>query len=151
MLTTFIFYQERAMEIKFKKLHPDAVIPTRAHPSDAGADLTAISATETPQYIQYGTGIALQLPEGYSALIFPRSSISKMDLSLCNSIGLIDQAYTGELLLRFRRTSTEEKTYAIGDRIGQLVILPIPTPTFTEITTLDTTDRGAGGFGSTDA
>lgn len=80
------------MNINFKKLDPQAVTPTKAHPTDAGFDLTAISINKniTDSYIEYDTGIAIEIPKGHVGLLFPRSSISKYDLALCNSVGVID-------------------------------------------------------------
>lgn len=91
------------INIKFKKFSDKAVIPTKAHPTDAGFDMVAVSKEETDQYISYKTDIALELPEGYCALLFPRSSVSKYDLSLCNSIGLIDQGFHGNIEFRYRK------------------------------------------------
>lgn len=137
--------------IKFKKLIPEAVVPTRANPTDAGADLTATSVNITDSYIEYGTGIAIELPANHCGLIFPRSSISKLDLSLCNAIGLIDEPFRGELKLRFNTTKPYgNNVYKVGERIGQLVVLPLPTVTFEEVEELSNTDRGEGGFGSSD-
>lgn len=137
--------------VKFKKLMPEAVIPTRANPTDAGADLTATSVKITDSYIEYGTGIAIQLPENHCGLIFPRSSISNYDLKLCNSVGVIDEAFRGEILLRFNTTKPYgNKGYQVGDRIGQLVIIPLPEITFEEVEELNDTERGNGGFGSSD-
>lgn len=79
-----------SINVNFKKLSDKAVIPTKAHTSDVGFDMVAVSKEETEQYISYKTDIAIDLPEGYCAFLFPRSSVSKYDLSLCNSIGLID-------------------------------------------------------------
>ena len=93
------------MNIKVKKLHPDAVLPKRAHSSDAGYDLTAIDdgvPSKDGKYIEYNTGIAIELPDGYHSLLHPRSSISKYDLVLANSIGLIDNSYRGALMCRFK-------------------------------------------------
>jgi dUTP pyrophosphatase len=136
--------------VKFKKLVPEAVMPTRAHATDAGADLVAVSVNITDSYIEYGTGIAIELPSGHCGLLFPRSSISKMDLSLCNSIGLVDEAYVGEIMLRFNTIKPYgNNVYKVGDKVGQLVVIPLPEVTFEEVEELTSTDRGEGGFGST--
>jgi len=137
------------MEIlKFKKLHPEAKAPTRAHSNDAGADLVATSMTITKDYIEYGTGIAIQLGDKEAGLLMPRSSISKYDLLLCNSIGLIDSGYLGELKFRFKPTKDAPNIYGVGDKIGQLVIIPVSLPFFIEITDLGKSDRSDGAFGS---
>ena len=145
------------MEVKIKKLFPGAIIPSYAHEGDAGMDLVAFSKDSSdPHYIEYGTGIAISIPKGYMGLIFPRSSISKYDLQLCNSIGLIDEGYIGELKLRFRRIKRNVPEgirmcdqYNVGDKIGQLLILPCPRIEFREVEELSKTERGDGGFGST--
>lgn len=169
------------VEVKFKKLVENAVIPTKAHPTDVGFDLTATKVNVTENYVEYETGIALQLPVGYCALLFPRSSNSKKDLLLANSVGLVDNGYIGELKLRFKRIMMpvmqevmiapptgdiltdarntrkvpglayrDDHIYKVGDKIGQLVIMPYPEVTLTETNELYETDRGDGGFGSTD-
>lgn len=139
------------VDVKIRKVHPDAVLPKRAHPTDAGMDVTAISMEMTEDYIEYDTGLQFQLPAGYVMLIFPRSSNSKKDLLLCNSVGVLDAGYTGNLKFRFKLTTEgyTEKIYNPGDKIGQIVILPYPEINFIETEEFDETDRGTGGFGST--
>ena len=137
------------MNIKIKKLNSNAVIPFRAHFGDAGMDITATSVIETEDYVEYGTGLAFEMNPGYMMLIFPRSSNSKKDLLLCNSVGILDSSYRGELKLRFKRTKQSDKTYSVGDKVGQIVILPYPEINFIEVNELSETDRGEGGFGST--
>lgn len=137
------------MKVRFKKLVPEAVIPTKAHPTDAGFDLTCIRAVYSRDWISYSTGIAVEIPEGYVGLIFPRSSIYKKDLLLSNSVGVIDSGYRGEVMFKFRYVGTEGKTYEVGDRIGQLIILPYPEIEFEETNELSDSDRGTGGYGST--
>lgn len=163
------------MKVKIKKLSENAVIPQYAKPGDAGMDVTATSIKVTNDYIEYGTGLAFEVPEGYVMLIFPRSSVSKYDLSLANSVGVLDSSYRGELKLRFKRNyyikhfgdnKTLEKSaferyispremlicdklYKVGDRIGQIMILPYPIIEFEETDELSETERGIGGFGST--
>ena len=141
------------MEVKIKKLHPDAVVPTYAHIGDAGMDVTAVSVNVTDDYVEYDTGLAFEVPEGCVMLIFPRSSNSKKDLLLCNSVGVLDCIYRGPLKLRFKLmqpkySSQDHKIYGVGDRVGQIMILPYPTIQFKEVEELSDTDRGEGGFGS---
>jgi len=137
------------LKVKFKKLHDKAVIPTIANPGDAGSDLTATSIEhELNSIIRYGTGIAIEIPIGYVGLIYPRSSIYKKQLVLSNCVGVIDSGYRGELMLRFWG-DREAEIYKVGDRIGQLVIMPIPSVEFEEVEELEDTERGEGGFGST--
>jgi len=142
------------MKIKIKKLHPDAQIPAYAKAGDAGMDLTAITKTwDEFDNVVYGTGIAIEIPEGYVVLLFPRSSNAKKRTLLSNSVGIIDSGYVGELIFKFKvidKLFSNSSTYAIGDRIGQLIVLPYPKVEFEEIYELSITDRGHGGFGSTD-
>ena len=92
------------MEIKIKKLDKNAVIPKYSKYGDAGMDLVATSVDYSNEYyIEYGTGLAIEIPEGYVGYVFPRSSNSKYDLQLCNSVGIIDSGYRGEIKLRYRR------------------------------------------------
>ena len=139
--------------VKFKKLVPEAVIPSYAKMGDAGLDLTATSKEwdEEKQLVVMGTGLAMEIPEGYVGLIFPRSSICKTPLSLANCVGVIDSGYRGEVKFMFRPGDRPRKNYEIGDRIGQLIIMPFPTVLPVEATELSDTARGAGGFGSSGA
>ena len=169
------------LKVKIKRLSDNAVIPTYAHATDAGMDLVATSKT-IDEYgnVVYGTGIALEIPEGYVGLVFPRSSNSKKHLLLTNSVGVLDSGYRGEvtfkyrppmavcykklkdrlvrLLLGARRTAKYREVdtetwhlfeYEVGDRIGQLIILPYPKVEFDETDELSASDRGTGGYGST--
>lgn len=144
------------MDVKICKLSEDAVIPTYAHPGDAGMDVVATSVNITEDYIEYGTGLSFEVPEGYCMLIFPRSSNSKKDLILANSVGILDSTYRGELKLRFKKCYqpviyglVARTVYNVGDKIGQIMILPYPQINFTEVDSLSETERGDGGFGST--
>lgn len=137
------------MKVKFKKLVKDAVIPTYAHTTDAGMDLTATSMTINNGIVTYGTGIAMEIPVGYVGLVFPRSSIYKINLQLTNSVGVIDSGYRGEIMFKYRITDNEPPKYEVGDRIGQIIILPYPKIEFDEILELSDSDRNTGGYGST--
>lgn len=138
------------MKVRFKRLHPDAVIPKYAKPGDAGVDLTAISVDWNPNgYYSYDTGLAVEIPEGYVGLIFPRSSIYKTDLKLSNSVGVIDSGYRGSIKANFYYDDFDTTTpYKVGDRIMQLIILPYPQIELEEVDELSDTSRGSGGFGS---
>ena len=138
------------LEIKFKKLVETAKMPTKAHPTDAGADLTAVSRewNEELKCWVYVTGIATEIPEGYVGLIFPRSSIRKYTLAQCNAVGVIDSSYRGEIMVSYKLTSDVEKIYNIGDKIAQLIILPYPEVSYIEVESLSETDRGENGHGS---
>ena len=139
------------MKTYIKKLHPNAVIPTYAKDGDAGMDLIATSIIgEEPFQITYGLGIALEIPKGFVGLVFPRSSIRKTDLSLTNCVGVIDSGYRGELQATFRKhKGVASTTYAVGDRVAQIMIIPHPEIEFEEVAELSNTERGEGGFGST--
>lgn len=149
--------------VKFKKLHPDAQLPTRAKSGDAGMDIVAVDSgtiSEDGSQIVYSTGLAMELPPGHVGLLFPRSSICKTSLQLSNSVGVIDEGYRGEMKAVFNRrqyfiplkssiNQANETSYKAGDRIVQLVVLPIPQITTEWAEELSTTERGEGGFGST--
>lgn len=158
------------MQVKFKKLHPDAVIPKYAKEGDCGLDLTAISYKyENGRHI-YDTGLAVEVPEYYVGLIYPRSSICKYDLRLSNCVGVLDQNFRGSIKFFFENDSMEynggpknlldengevwaiaqksKRIYQPGDRIGQLIIQPCPKIEPTEVTELSETVRGSQGFGS---
>jgi dUTP pyrophosphatase len=140
------------MQVKVKKLHPDAVIPSYSKAGDAAMDLTAISVTKDEHgNAVYGTGLAIEIPEGHVGLIFPRSSNSKTDLYLTNHVGVIDSGYRGEIMFKYRsiRGLLDAKIYAKNERVGQLMILPYPQIELVESDTLSETERGEGGFGST--
>ena len=137
------------LKIKFKKMNPNAVIPKRGTIGAAGFDLTAIGLEVTETTLKYDTGIAVEIPPGYVGLVFPRSSICKTGLSLANSVGVIDSDYRGSISFVFYKGPTWIEPYSYGDRIGQLVIMPIPEVEFVEAEELSETERGEGGYGST--
>ena len=144
------------MDVKFKKLHDDAKIPSYAHDTDAGLDLTAVSFTQefdksNKLVLVYHTGLAVEIPEGYVGLIFMRSSISNKSISLTNAVAVIDSGYRGELLLKYKITTDSLPTiYQPGEKIGQLIIIPYPKINPIEVEELSGSDRNEGGFGSTD-
>lgn len=162
------------MKVKIKKLHPDAVIPAYAKTGDAGMDLTAVTF-DVDEFgnMCYGTGLAFEIPEGYVGLVFPRSSIYKSNLNLSNSVGVIDSGYRGEVSfkfnvihnvsswLKFKWQKLFKKDpmnvpvmtlgfnkYKVGDRIGQIIIMPYPQIEFEEVQELSETERGTKGYGS---
>lgn len=136
------------MKIKIKKLSENAVIPTYAKNGDAGMDITATSVEEAELYISYGTGLAFEIPEGYVGLLFQRSSVSKTALSLANAVGVLDSGYRGEVSYRFKKV-LNGPVYKVGDKIGQIMILPYPKIELEEVTELSSSERGSGGYGST--
>lgn len=157
------------MEVKFKKLHPDAVTPSYAKEGDAGLDLVAVSSKVDNDTLTHElcTGIAVEIPAGFVGLLFPRSSITKTGVRLGNAVGVIDSGYRGEIKFKFDMSpisilkvsleSVNHKeaedlpvthAYEPYDKIGQLVIVPIPTISLKEVTELSGSERGDGGFGS---
>jgi dUTP pyrophosphatase len=138
-------------KVKIKRLHKDSIIPSYSKIGDAGLDLVATSKFyDDFDNVCYGTGLAIEIPEGYVGLLFPRSSISKTDLTLRNSVGIIDSSYRGEIVLKFNNILMSScEPYNVKERIGQLIIMPYPTIEFKEVEELSTTERGAQGFGST--
>lgn len=139
------------LKVNVKKLNSDAVIPAYAKEGDAGLDLVAISKERKGDIITYGTGLAFEIPKGHVGYIFPRSSISKKAVRLANSVGVIDSGYRGEVKFKFDNTYPEgnQEEYTIGDRVGQLIIMPIPYVELIETEKLSDSNRGEGGFGST--
>lgn len=190
------YLKVKKMKVKVKKLRKDAVLPSKAHPTDAGFDLTAVSRVfDAEGNVTYGFGLAFEIPEGYVGLIFPRSSICRKDLALSNAVAVIDAHYRGEVTAKFKPTlsvATDKRIgkdefdwygtddidfgdsfvsfngrkkcypdvtqdcapfpprfYAVGERIAQMIIMPIPQIEFEEADELSSTDRGANGYGST--
>lgn len=138
------------MKVKIKKLDERATVPKYAKDGDAGLDLTAITRTSSTRgYMEYGTGLALEIPYGFVGLIFPRSSISNVNMSLTNAVGVIDSGYRGEIKFRFKPSTSGKDMYKVGDRVGQLIIIPYPEIELEEVDELNESVRGDGGFGST--
>ena len=144
------------MEVKIQKLRSGAVTPRRGSADAAGYDLYACpvdgqSVTIAPHATaMIGTGLALAIPAGYFGGVFARSGLaSKQGLRPANCVGVIDADYRGECTVALHNDTDAPRTVAPGDRIAQLVILPFLAAEFSDADTLDETDRGAGGFGST--
>lgn len=146
-------YKDNELKIKIKKLHQDAVIPKYSKDGDAGLDLTATSKEfDNDGNIVYGVGLAFEIPKGFVGLLFPRSSIANKDLNLTNSVGVLDSGYRGEVMFKFKTnisTIIEPSVYEIGERIGQIIILPYPKVIFEIHEELNNSERGVGGYGST--
>ena len=150
------------MIIKVKKLNEKAVLPTKAHASDAGFDLTATSKTiDTNGNVVYGVGLAFEIPQGHVGLLFPRSSNAKKPLLLSNAVGVLDSCYRGEVLFKFKPSIVLDEpdvaylpeeiysaAYNVGERIGQIIVVPLPDVEFVEADKLSETERGMGGYGS---
>lgn len=136
------------MKIKIKKLHENAVLPAYAKSGDAGMDVVAVTKEIKDDFVEYGTGLAFEVPAGYVMLVFPRSSITKTDFTLGNSVGVLDSGYRGELKIRFNMTGPKGH-YDVGNRIAQIMVLPYPRLEFEEVLELGESERGTGCYGST--
>ena len=155
------------LKINIETCHENAVIPEYQNYGDAGMDLVATEKIKDNAFqLWFKTGLKIEIPNGYVGLIYPRSSISKKDLMLANSVGVIDSGFRGEVQVRFNKTgdfhpyryqvgeiqvrfNKNITEYQVGDRIAQLIILPYPQVSFNEVDSLEDSERGKGGFGST--
>ncbi len=141
------------LEILFTRLNDVAQVPCYAHPGDAACDLVACVDVDIAPLgrARVGTGLALEIPSGYAGLVLPRSGLAtKHGITLANSPGLIDSGYRGEIIVAlFNSDATTSYSVKSGDRIAQLLLMAIPTVSFSEAASLSRSDRGAGGFGST--
>lgn len=144
------------MTVKVKKLSENAVLPQKAHKSDAGFDLTVSRITTELNevgelIIVYHTDLCMEIPEGYFGALFSRSSVSRKPLSQTNAVGVVDSGYRGEIVAKFRSTvpAVVPSVYKEGERFAQLVILPVPDIDMVEADTLGDSDRGEAGLGST--
>ena len=141
------------MTLRVQRLDPRAILPTRAHPGDAGLDVHALEAvTLAPEArAMVRTGIAIALPDGHAGLVVPRSGLAaRHGIALVNAPGLIDEGYRGELRVLLLNTDPREPFEVLaGSRIAQLVLVPVTTAETVEVESLEATARGAGGFGST--
>ncbi|HEY0279800.1 MAG TPA: dUTP diphosphatase [Solirubrobacterales bacterium] len=141
------------MDLRVAKLKDSAVIPTRAHPGDAGLDLysTEIAHLGPGERWSVGTGIALEIPEGHAGLVLPRSGLAREHgIALVNAPGLIDAGYRGEVRVLLLNTDPAETVrIEAGARIAQLVVTPVAIATPVEVAELSDSSRGDGGFGST--
>lgn len=144
------------MELKFKKLREDAVLPSYAHATDAGLDLANIGFTQEfdrsgKLVLVYHTGLSVEIPEGYVGLLFCRSSIAERSLTMTNCVGVIDCGYTGEILVKFKISTDALPTiYKEGEKIAQLIVMPCPKMEPVVVEEIATSERGENGFGSTD-
>lgn len=138
------------MNIKVKKLHPDAILPHIAHQGDAGCDLFATEEVilNPGERGQVPTGLALELPEGFVSLIWDKSGISHKG-GIKTLGGVIDSGYRGEYLIGVVNLSDQPYTFKKGHKVAQLLIQKVESPTFQEVEELSDTSRGEGGFGST--
>lgn len=142
------------MKVQFKKLNANASVPTKAHDQDAGYDIKAICRTidDHGNWV-YGTGLAIRIPDNYVGLLFMRSSVSKKSQILTNAVGIIDAGYLGEITFKMKPIIqdiryTQARPYEIGEKIGQIIIMPIPSIEFEEVYDLGVSERGIGNYGS---
>lgn len=141
------------MTLQVQRLDPAAMLPARAHDDDAGYDLFALDGVEIGpgERAKVRTGIAIALPPGHAGWVLPRSGLAaKHGIALVNAPGLIDAGYRGEVAVLMLNTDrTEPFTVEAGMRIAQLVVAAVAAPDVEEVSSLEETARGAGGFGST--
>jgi dUTP pyrophosphatase len=139
------------VELQVRLLHPQAQLPRRAHPGDAGSDLFSVEEVVIPpgERRDVGTGIALAIPGGYGGFLQPRSGLAyKHGIMVTNSPGLIDAGYRGEVRVSLYNSGAGPFTVAVGERIAQLVIQRVEEPDFLAVDELGGSSRGEGGFGS---
>lgn len=146
------------MRINFKKLHPKAVLPSKAHKSDYAFDCVAVTEQEiAPGVWRYGLGLAVQieeedkhLHERYKIAVYPRSSIYKTGMVMSNSVGIVDESYTGEISAVFYHVKPDLPRYRVGDKICQIAVELRPgKQAFKPVDEIRETDRGDNGYGST--
>ncbi|MBQ6540129.1 MAG: dUTP diphosphatase [Oscillospiraceae bacterium] len=142
------------MKVIYKKLVPEAVVPSYGTPGSAGADIYALADREITvrpgETVLIHTGIALEIPEGYVGMVCARSGLAlKRDLAPANKVGIIDSDYRGELMVPLHNHGKDEQTITPFERIAQLIVAPYVTAEFAEAEELKDTERGKGGFGST--
>lgn len=152
------------VEVKIKILDYTAVIPAYAKQGDMGMDLTAtdLEYDAKSDCFIYHTGLAMEVPDGYGVLIFPRSSNRRTNAYMTNHVGVIDSGYRGEILVCFKMRDREMYStkmikeslddiapYKVGERIAQMIVFPYPKVTFKEVCELSDSERGTGGHGST--
>lgn len=140
------------MTLPFKRIHPDAVLPAYAHPSDAGMDLRSVDELVIPPggRALVHTGLVMALPPLYEAQVRPRSGLAlKHGVTVLNAPGTVDSGYRGEVGVILANFGDVDFPVKKGDKIAQLVIAPVTQPVIAETEFVDETDRGAGGFGST--
>lgn len=141
------------MELRVRRLHEDAVVPARAHASDAGFDLVSVQDVELAPGARatVGTGIAIELPTGWAGLVCPRSGLAaRHGIGVVNGPGVIDEGYRGEIRVVLHNSDLSESfSIRSGDRIAQLVLVPVPQVAVIEAEDLTAAERSAAGFGST--
>ena len=140
------------MTLAFRRIHPDAVLPAYAHPSDAGMDVRSVEDVEIAPGARslVHTGLVMNLPPGYEAQVRPRSGLAlKFGVTVLNTPGTIDSGYRGEVGVILANFGDAPFAVKKGDRIAQVVVAPVTQAEIVETDEVGVTDRGAGGFGST--
>src|SRR5690554_3847314 len=148
-----VLHYPRVVAETVEVLIASGAVPVYSHPGDAGADLTAAESVELGpgERATVGTGVSIALPDGYAAFIVPRSGLAaKHGITIVNSPGTVDAGYRGEIKVTLLNTdNTHPFNIVEGDRIAQMIIMPITRASFIPVSTLPGSDRGASGFGST--
>ena len=140
------------MNLSFKRIHPDAVLPSYAHPGDAGMDVRSVEDLVIPAggRALVHTGLVAVIPEGYELQVRSRSGLAlKSGVAVLNSRGTVDAGYRGEIGVILANFGDGGFVVKKGDRVAQLVAAPVTVAEISETDSVDATDRGAGGFGST--
>ena len=140
------------MTVAFTRVHPDAILPAYAHQGDAGMDVRSVAdlVIAPGKRTLVPTGLVMLLPPGYEAQVRPRSGLAlKHGVTVLNTPGTIDSGYRGEVGVILANFGDSDFAVGKGDKIAQIVIAPVTQPDIVESDTVDSTDRGAGGFGST--
>lgn len=142
------------MKVRIKKLSDKAIIPTFGSAGSAGGDLYSAEENQViiapNQTVLIGTGLAVEIPDGYVGLVYARSGLAtKSGLAPANKVGVIDSDYRGEIKVALHNHSNEIRTVSQGERIAQMVIAPYLKVEYEEVDDLSDTARGSGGFGST--
>lgn len=137
------------MKLKIKKLHDDAVVPSRAHPDDSGMDLYAYGDHIIPAHgtLKIPTGIALEIEPGYAWLIWDKSSVGSKGITALG--GVFDAGYRGEVILIMHNLNDEQYTFVHGQKVAQMLIQKVEFPNIEEVDELSDSVRGKEGFGST--
>ena len=138
--------------LEWARLHVDAVPPSKAHPQDSGFDVTLLGVkegTENRRAPLYRTGIAVSPPHGWYVDLVPRSSISKTGYRVANGFGVIDATYRGELYVALEKVDPEAPELEFPVKLVQMILRPLVDASVAEVESLNSTERGAGGFGST--
>lgn len=153
LISSVVKIPREMVDVKIQKIHEDAIIPEYAHVTDAGADIYAIEDVVVKPHttVLIKTGLKVAIPTGYEIQIRPRSGMSlKTSMRVANAPGTIDAGYRGEVCVIMENTGNLTYNIAKGDRVAQMFIMPVPMINWIETNELDDTDRGEGGFGSTD-